>query len=84
MTYKGKKFEWTEQCQQSFKELKDKLMSTPMLTILEGNASKIGLRAVLMQHDKVVAYASRKLKDYERNYLTHDLEFAVVVFALKI
>ena len=37
-----------------------------------------------MQHGKVVAYASRQLKSYERNYSTHDLELAVMVFALKI
>ncbi|KAL4309885.1 hypothetical protein GQ457_01G018600 [Hibiscus cannabinus] len=33
---------------------------------------------------RVVAYASRQLKTNERNYLTHDLELAAVVFALKI
>ncbi|RVW79768.1 Transposon Ty3-G Gag-Pol polyprotein [Vitis vinifera] len=44
----------------------------------------LGLGCVLMQHGKVVAYASRQLKPYERNYPTHDLELAVVVFALKI
>ena len=43
-----------------------------------------GLGCVLMQHGKVVAYASRQLKPYERNYPTHDLELVVVVFALKI
>ena len=37
-----------------------------------------------MQHGKVIAYASRQLKDYEKNYPTHDLELAAVVFALKI
>ena len=37
-----------------------------------------------MQHGKVVAYVSRQLKDYEKNYPTHDLELAAVVFALKI
>ena len=39
---------------------------------------------VLMQHEKVVAYASHQLKSYEKNYPTYDLELAVVVFALKI
>ncbi|KAL9249130.1 Transposon Ty3-G Gag-Pol polyprotein-like protein [Drosera capensis] len=43
-----------------------------------------GLGCVLMQHDKAIAYASRQLKPYEINYLTHDLELAAVVFALKI
>ena len=37
-----------------------------------------------MQHDKVIAYASKQLKSYEVNYPTHDLELATVVFALKI
>ena len=37
-----------------------------------------------MQDRKVVAYASRQLKSHEQNYLTHDLELAAVVFALKI
>ena len=46
--------------------------------------SKMGLGAVLMQVDKVIAYASRQLKDYEKNYPTHNLELAVLVFALKI
>ena len=36
-----------------------------------------------MQKGKVIAYASRKLKEYERNYPTHDLELAAVVFSLK-
>ncbi|GKC45785.1 putative reverse transcriptase domain-containing protein [Tanacetum coccineum] len=42
------------------------------------------LEAVLMQKEKVIAYASRQLKPYEENYTTHDLELGVVVFALKI
>ena len=48
------------------------------------DASKIGLRCVLMQDGKVVAYASRQLKPHEQNYPTHDLELVVVVLALKI
>ena len=39
---------------------------------------------VLMQHGKLVAYVSRKIKVREKNFLTHDFELAVVVFALKI
>ncbi|KAA0068147.1 ty3-gypsy retrotransposon protein [Cucumis melo var. makuwa] len=42
------------------------------------DASKKGLGCVLMQQGKVVAYASRHLKSHEQNYLTHDLELAVV------
>ena len=47
------------------------------------DASYSCLGAVLMQEKNVIAYASRKLKVHERNYPTHDLEFAAVVFALK-
>ncbi|MCI88580.1 putative polyprotein, partial [Trifolium medium] len=43
-----------------------------------------GLGCVLMQHKKAVAYASQQLKVHEKNYPTHDLELAAVVFALKI
>ena len=63
----------------------------PVLALSNGNDSfmvytdalKEGLECVLMQNDKVIAYASRKLKARERNYPTHDLELAAVVFALK-
>jgi len=48
------------------------------------DASKNGLGCVLMPKDKVVVYASRQLKPYEKNYPTHDLELAAVVFAFKI
>ena len=48
------------------------------------DASRQGLGCVLMQNDRVIAYASRQLKKHEENYPTHDLELAVVVFALKI
>nr|GFD36350.1 reverse transcriptase [Tanacetum cinerariifolium] len=48
------------------------------------DASKKGLGCVLMQHGKVIAYASRQLKPYELNYPTHDMVLAAVVFALKI
>ena len=51
---------------------------------LYSDASRIGLGCVLMQDGKVVAYASRQLKPHEQNYPTHDLELAVVAFALKI
>ena len=39
---------------------------------------------MLMQNDKVIAYASRQLKKHEQNYPTQDLELAAVVFALRI
>lgn len=48
------------------------------------DALKNGLGCVLMQNGRVIAYASRQLKSYEKNYPTHDLELAAVVFVLKI
>ncbi|GKV17043.1 hypothetical protein SLEP1_g27596 [Rubroshorea leprosula] len=41
-------------------------------------------KLVTAPKDKVIAYASRQLKPYKENYPTHDLELAVVIFALKI
>ncbi|GJV28473.1 retrotransposon protein, putative, ty3-gypsy subclass [Tanacetum coccineum] len=88
---------WARVCmgmrrEKSFEELKQRLVSSPILTLPSGSggfqiysdASKKGLGCVLMQHGKVIAYASRQLKPYEVNYPTHDLELAAVVFALKI
>ena len=49
-----------------------------------GDASKDKLGCVLMQSERVVAYGSRHLKNHEQDYPTHDLYFAVIVFALKI
>ncbi|GKA73994.1 putative reverse transcriptase domain-containing protein, partial [Tanacetum coccineum] len=43
-----------------------------------------GLGVVLMQREKVIAYASRQLKIHDKNYTTHDLELGAVVFTLKI
>ncbi|GJX66605.1 putative reverse transcriptase domain-containing protein [Tanacetum coccineum] len=48
------------------------------------DASRKGLGAVLMQREKVIAYPSRQLKVYEKNYTTHDLELGAVVFAVKM
>ncbi|KAD2393409.1 hypothetical protein E3N88_40386 [Mikania micrantha] len=92
LTHKDKKFEWGEEQEFAFNLLKHKLCSAPILSLLEGcedfvvycDASKQGLGCVLMQHEKVIAYASRQLKVHEKNYTTHDLELGAVVLALKI
>jgi hypothetical protein len=92
LTQKGKEFKWTEACENSFQELKTRLAIAPILAlpdihrsfIIYCDASRQGLGCVLMQDDKVVAYASRQLKKHEENYPTHDLELATVVHALKI
>ncbi|GJU77856.1 putative reverse transcriptase domain-containing protein [Tanacetum coccineum] len=92
LTQKKVKFEWGDKQETAFQLIKQKLCSAPILALPEGSkdfivycdASKKGLGAVLMQREKVIAYASRQLKIHEKNYTTHDLELGAVVFALKI
>nr|GEW89294.1 putative reverse transcriptase domain-containing protein [Tanacetum cinerariifolium] len=92
LTQKGIKFDWGEKEENAFQLIKQKLCSAPILALPEGSedfvvycdASHKGLGAVLMQREKVIAYASRQLKVHEQNYTTHDLELGSVVFALKI
>ena len=89
---KDQKFEWSATCQHSFEELRQILTTAPVLALPSGedgyvvynDTSKQGLGCVLMQNGRVITYASRQLKKHEKNYPTHDLELAVVVFALKI
>nr|GEV86572.1 putative reverse transcriptase domain-containing protein [Tanacetum cinerariifolium] len=92
LTQKGIKFDWVKKEEDAFQLIKKKLCSTPILALPEGSedfvvycdASNKGLGAVLMQREKVIAFASRQLKVHEQNYTTHDLELGSVVFVLKI
>jgi hypothetical protein len=92
LTQKHVVFKWNELCENSFQQLKDCLTSAPVLALPSSgggyavycDASRIGLGCVLMQHGKVIAYASRQLKRHEQNYPTHDLEMAAMIFSLKI
>ncbi|GKA09961.1 putative reverse transcriptase domain-containing protein [Tanacetum coccineum] len=92
LTQKNKKYIWGENQESAFQLLKQKFCEASILALPRGNddfvvycdASLQGLGAVLMQREKVIAYASRKLKPHEENYTTHDLELRAVVFALKI
>ncbi|GJT31091.1 putative reverse transcriptase domain-containing protein [Tanacetum coccineum] len=89
---KSKIFDWGEEQELAFQTLKDKLCNAPVLALPDGpedfvvycDASEIGLGCVLMQRGKVIAYASRQLRIYKKNYMTHDLELGAVVFAFKI
>ncbi|KAL2246181.1 UNVERIFIED_CONTAM: Transposon Ty3-I Gag-Pol polyprotein [Sesamum indicum] len=89
---KNAPFNCNDKCAQSFEELKKKLTSAPILVLPSGDggyvvftdASRQGLGCVLMQHWRVIVYASRQLRPHEINYLTHDLELATIVHALKI
>jgi hypothetical protein len=89
---KGVKFVWDEKCEEAFHTLKQHLTSAPVLAQPDNSktydmycdASGTGLGCVLMQENRVIAYASRALRPHELNYPTHDLELAAVVHALKI
>ena len=69
-----------------------RLTLAPILIVLERglryrvyyDASKDGLGCFLMQSGRVVTYGSRQLKNHEKNYPTHDMELAAIVFAFKI
>jgi hypothetical protein len=88
---KGMKFQWTSNCERSFQHLKQLLKSAPILRIADliedfivcTNACNEGLGGVFSQNGFVICYESRKLKEHERNYATHDLELAAIVHALR-
>ncbi|GKB45493.1 putative reverse transcriptase domain-containing protein [Tanacetum coccineum] len=92
MTQKSVKFNWGEKEETAFQMLKQKLCSAMILAlpkesenfVVYYDASHKGLCAVLMQKERVIAYASCQLKIHEKNYTTHDLELGAVVFALKM
>ncbi|GKB94876.1 putative reverse transcriptase domain-containing protein [Tanacetum coccineum] len=92
LTQKKVAFEWGDKQEAAFQTLKDKLCSAPILALPQGAENFIvycdalhkGLGVVLMQNEKVIAYASPQLKIHEKNYTTHDLELGAIVFALNI
>ncbi|GJS21556.1 reverse transcriptase domain-containing protein [Tanacetum coccineum] len=86
LTQKNQKYEWGEKQEKAFQTLKDNLCNAPILSLPDGvedfvvycDVSNQGLGCVLMQRDKVIAYASRHLKIYKKNYMTHDLELGAM------
>nr|GEY10137.1 hypothetical protein [Tanacetum cinerariifolium] len=86
LTQKNKPFVWGNDEKEAFQTLKRKLYSAPIVSLPKGSenfmvycdASLRGFKAVLMQHEKVTAYALRRLRKNEENYTTHDLELGVV------
>jgi ribonuclease HI len=89
---KGVKFVWDEKCENAFLTINQYLTSAPVLAQPDNSkpyevycdASGTGLGCVLMQENRVIAYACRALRPHEKNYPTHDLELAAVIHALKI
>ncbi|XP_059431466.1 uncharacterized mitochondrial protein AtMg00860-like [Corylus avellana] len=75
LTKKNTCYVWTDECENSFQELKECLITAPVLALPSGSgnfevysdASKKGLGCGLMQNGNVIAYASRQLKTYEQN-----------------
>nr|GFB86165.1 putative reverse transcriptase domain-containing protein [Tanacetum cinerariifolium] len=91
LTQKKVNFDWEDKQEAAFQLLKQKLCSAPILALPERSedfivyydASIKGLSVVLMQREKVIAYASRQLKIHEKHYTTHDFKHGAIVFALK-
>ena len=71
--------------------MKNLLTSAPVLKVADPEKDFVvctdacgqGLGGVLMQDNHVICYESRKLKEHEKNYVTHNLELASIVHALK-
>ena len=88
LTRKNIRWEWSKECDESFQELKKRLTTALVLILPSGTEGVVvysdASRKRLMQHGKVVAYASRQLKTHEVNYPVHNLELAAVVFALRV
>jgi hypothetical protein len=86
------KFNWSSRCNEAFEQLKVLLTTAPVLAQPDiekpfdvyCDASGSGLGCVLLQEDRVIAYASRQLRRHEEQYPSHGLELAVVVHALKL
>jgi hypothetical protein len=89
---KGIKFEWTTKCEENFNSLEELFTSAPILKIVDPkenfavctDACKEGLGGVLTQNGHFIVYESRKLKENERNYATHDLELASIIHVLNM
>jgi hypothetical protein len=89
---KQAKFVWGQKCEDAFHTLRQHLTTAPVLAQPDNSkpfdvycdASGTGLGCVLMQDNRVIAYASRALMPHEQNNDTHDLELVVVVDALKM
>ncbi|QRW07646.1 Retrotransposable element Tf2 protein [Ceratobasidium sp. AG-Ba] len=96
LTKKDTKFEWTQECQQAFEEIKKRVSQDPVLIhpdpdkpfILETDASGIAIGAILSQRGEdgylhPVAYLSKSYNDAQRNYDTANKELLAIVESLK-
>ena len=88
---KGNKLTWTDEAEAAFQLIKEFLTTAPILVLpdcaqqfeLHTDASKVGVEAVLSQNNRPIAYLSEKLSSSKIRYSTYDVEFYVVVQAVK-
>ncbi|XP_070009719.1 uncharacterized protein [Nicotiana sylvestris] len=86
LTQKGAPFRWSDECEASFQKPKTAFTTTAVLVLQSASGSytlycdafRICIGCVLVQEGRVIAYASRQLKPYQKNYLVHDLELAAI------
>ena len=79
-------------CEESFQKLKQLLMTTPVLGIVDPDgdfvvcmdARKEGLGGALLQNDHTICYESQKLKEHEQNYPTHDPNLVAIIHSLRM
>ena len=94
LTHKDTPFNWTTECDEAFRTLKQNLVQAPVLAyprfdhnasvfVLQADASAAGLGAVLEQDGHVIAYASRVLNKSEQQYSVILKECLAIVYALK-
>ncbi len=96
LTRKNQPFRWTAECQRAFEDLKDKLVTSPILVkanlgkqfILETDASQHHVAAVLLQYDdhglpRAISYFSKKLRNAEVRYSATDREALAIVLACR-
>ena len=92
LTWKKVKFQWSNSSNKNIQKLKTRLVTAPVFMLPDSSNGfvvycdtfRVGLGFVLIHSGKVIAYVSRHLNPHKKNYLTHDLELTIVVFALKI
>ena len=88
---KGVVFAWESSQQDTFEAIKKEITREPVLayfdkpkaSVVQSDASKKGLGAVLLQDGKPVIYASRSLTETEQRYSNIERELLSVVFALE-
>ena len=89
---KNQKWEWTDECQGAFDKLKMAVTSAPVLGLpdfqkpfeVHTDASDRAIGGVLVQEGHPLAFESRKLKDAEQRYSTHEKEMVAVIHCLDV